>query len=66
METITHNGKTLTIAQWAKELGIKESTIRSRKNRNLPVEKILEPVKPRRVYSRKGRERSPWKRRMVW
>ena len=26
METITHNGKTLTIAQWSKELGIKEST----------------------------------------
>lgn len=30
---LTYNGKTQSIAQWSKELGIKETTIRSRHNR---------------------------------
>lgn len=40
--TITFNGKTLTIAQWAKELGIAPATLRDRLNQlRWPLEKAL-------------------------
>jgi hypothetical protein len=38
---LTYNGKTLTITQWAKELGISRTTIRTRLNAGLPPETIL-------------------------
>lgn len=42
---MTYNGKTLTMAQWAKELGISVNTIMSRINYGWSTERILsEPV----------------------
>lgn len=38
---ITFSGKSLTVAQWARELGINERTLRSRVRKGLPPEKIL-------------------------
>ncbi len=38
---LTHNGKTQTIAQWAKELNINENTLRNRIQKKLPEEKIF-------------------------
>lgn len=40
-EPITYNGKTQGTAAWSRELGIKQSTIQRRMDRNLPVEMIL-------------------------
>lgn len=41
----TYDNKTLTIAQWSRELGIPENTIRSRYLRGKSVEKCLQKVK---------------------
>jgi hypothetical protein len=38
---ITFNGKTLTIAEWAKETGIKPGTIRQRLKRGWSTERAL-------------------------
>ena len=39
-------GQTLTVAQWARELGMGEETIRNRLARGLPVDRVLgDPVK---------------------
>lgn len=38
---ITYKGKTQTIAQWSREVGIPFKTIQGRLNRKLPVEKIF-------------------------
>lgn len=42
---IEHNGKRLTIPQWAEELGMEHSTIRYRYNKGLPIDEILDPKK---------------------
>ena len=39
--TVTHNGETLTIYEWACKLGMKASTIRNRYNRGLSSSRIL-------------------------
>lgn len=54
---ITKHGKTLTITQWAKELGVSYGTLCSRRSRGLPLEEVLAPVKQRRVLTRKPRRR---------
>lgn len=38
---LTHNGKTLTVAQWAKELNIHENTLRNRIQKGWSEEKIF-------------------------
>ena len=38
---ITYKGKTQTIAQWSREVGLPFNTIKNRLNRNYPVEKIF-------------------------
>lgn len=38
-------GERLSISQWARKLGISKSVLRSRINKNLPIEKILSEVK---------------------
>jgi hypothetical protein len=38
---LTYNGESLTIAQWARRLGMPQETLYARLNRGLPVEEIL-------------------------
>lgn len=38
---LTYEGKTLSIAQWARETGIPEKTIADRDKRGLPIEEVL-------------------------
>lgn len=40
--TITHNGKTMTAAQWARELGFHPATIQHRLNRGWSPKRVLE------------------------
>jgi hypothetical protein len=40
---LTHNGESLTLAQWAQRLGMKQHTIQARHRRGLPPEKVLQP-----------------------
>ena len=40
---VKHNGRTLSVAQWAKETGIPDSTLRNRIYKNLPVQLLLMP-----------------------
>lgn len=40
---ITHNGETLSVAQWAERLGLKASTVAMRLWRGDPIEKVLTP-----------------------
>lgn len=40
---LTHNGNTLTQAQWAKKLGISSSAIKYRIKKQWPIEKIFSP-----------------------
>jgi len=42
---IKHNGLSLTVAQWARELNIKEQTLRSRLRKQFPIEKVLKQGK---------------------
>lgn len=42
---LTLNGKTQCAAAWAEELRICKNTIRNRRNRGLPIEKVLERTK---------------------
>lgn len=53
--TITYNGKTQSITNWAKELGISEWSIRYRLRKGLPIEKVLrrECVTDKNNWSRK-------------
>lgn len=41
--TLTHDGETLTIAEWADELGLTDAAIRMRLLKGLPVERVLGP-----------------------
>lgn len=46
---ISHNGKSLTIAQWSEELGIPDSVLRTRIKRGWSVERAFsQPVKAKR------------------
>jgi hypothetical protein len=38
---LTLNGRTMILADWARELGIKQVTISARLRRDLPIEKVL-------------------------
>lgn len=38
---IEHNGKRMTVAEWARELGLKVSTLRTRLGRGLPIYQAL-------------------------
>lgn len=44
---LTHNGKTLCMAEWSRELGIAVSTLKNRQYKNLSVEEILCPIRKR-------------------
>jgi hypothetical protein len=44
---IEWNGETLTIAQWARKTGLPLDTIRKRRARNWPPERIFEPARHR-------------------
>jgi DNA-directed RNA polymerase specialized sigma24 family protein len=46
---LTHDGKTLTLAQWARELGINRETVKYRYYSGWDTEDILSPT---RVYRR--------------
>lgn len=49
---ITFSGQTMTVAQWARVIGISENTLRSRLYHNWPIERALtEP--PRKITPRK-------------
>lgn len=39
---LTHENKTMNIAEWSKETGIPRTTIMYRLSKNMPVEKVLE------------------------
>lgn len=41
-KTFTYDGKTLTMAEWAREVGIKYTTLRARIRRGIPFEKAIE------------------------
>lgn len=49
---ITFNGKTLSVAQWGRELEIKRHTLYNRLNRNLPIAKVLSRPKSHRTNPR--------------
>lgn len=38
---LTHNGETLSVAEWARRLGIKPSTMHTRISANLPADKLF-------------------------
>lgn len=42
---ITYNGKTMTAAQWAREIGVDRHTIYDRLRKGLPIEEVLGPRK---------------------
>ena len=42
--TLTHHGKTMTISQWSRELGIKKATLFSRVRQGLSADEILNPL----------------------
>lgn len=44
--TLTHDGKTLTLSQWSRELGIGRDVLCRRRKRGLTTEEILAPVQP--------------------
>lgn len=58
--TLTLNGRTLTVTEWSKELGIKKSTIQGRIRKGLSVEKILTPVSKYsgKLYQYKGESKT--------
>jgi hypothetical protein len=53
---IYFNGKKQTLADWAKELRIQESTIRYRYHKGLPLEEVLSEIDRRTVPSYYGRQ----------
>lgn len=38
---LTHNGKTMTVAEWAREIGVKDATLRSRLKAGWSIERVL-------------------------
>ena len=38
---LTHNGRTLTVVEWAGELGVKPNTLYTRLRRDWPIERVL-------------------------
>lgn len=46
IQTITHSGKTRTLAEWAAILGTSSSLIRYRLSKGISVEEVLSPVRP--------------------
>jgi hypothetical protein len=52
---LTHNGKTMTIAQWSQELGINNATLKSRVQHGWPIEDALLIVPSRRNKSLSSR-----------
>lgn len=48
---LTYNGKTMNIAEWAKETGIPRTTIMYRMAKEMPIEKILERKDDDYAYS---------------
>jgi hypothetical protein len=53
---LTHNGQTMTAAEWADRLGIKHTTLYGRIRKGFPIEAALS-TRDRRFHARKG-ERS--------
>lgn len=45
---LTHNGETLTIKEWAERTGLKVNTIKNRRAKGWPVERILDTTDQRR------------------
>ena len=44
---LTHNGKTMTMPEWARELTLPYSTLANRRKKGKSVEEILNPIKKR-------------------
>jgi hypothetical protein len=59
-DTLTHDGLTLTIAEWSVRLGIHASTIHARLRRGFPVAQVLHVGKlPRKRRSTRADAESP-------
>lgn len=63
---LTHDGRTMSIAQWARELNIRPSTLRARLHDNLPPEEVFVQrvrtgmhMKPFKAETREGDEFPP-------
>lgn len=52
---LTKGNKTLTLTEWALELGVSGGTLNWRHSQGLSDEQILRPVKKRRAYPRRRR-----------
>lgn len=50
---ITYNNETKTLLEWSKELGIKVTTIESRREAGWPMEKWLVPPRPKKLSQRR-------------
>lgn len=60
IRTITYQGKTLRLTEWAKLVGIHHETLKARLNIGLPIEKAL--TAPVTQKNRWFRARNTWKR----
>lgn len=56
---LTKDGKTQTIFEWAKELGVSPGTLCSRRSRGLTDERVLASVQQRQPYQRRSRQFAP-------
>jgi hypothetical protein len=48
--TLTYQGKTMILSEWAKELGVQRGTLQWRYHAGWPVERILAPIRPHKKY----------------
>jgi hypothetical protein len=64
---VSHNGETLTIAQWARKLGLKRTLLATRINKGWPIEKAFSFTgRPAQTITYKGQTKSiaQWSREL--